>query len=127
MLNKLGRRTGKGMAWSKVGVKTARRNHGIDGHTRTVSDPNVLTFNAAARYLDVSNTTIQRLVAAGVLPMSQLAPFAPWEIQCSALDSEPVRKLVAQLKKTGRLSLPGVSSENQQELFQQNQGGDHVR
>lgn len=30
VLNKLGRRTGKGMAWSEVGVKTARRNHGIE-------------------------------------------------------------------------------------------------
>lgn len=126
VLNKLGRRTGKGMAWSEVGVKTARRNHGIEGRARTVNDPDVLTFNAAARYLDVSNTTVRRLVAAGVLPMSQLAPFAPCEIQRSALDCESVRKLVAQLKQTGRLVLPGVSSSSQRELFQQNQGDDHA-
>jgi DNA invertase Pin-like site-specific DNA recombinase len=126
VLNKLGRRTGKGLAWSEIGVKTARRNHGIDGRARTVDDPNVLTFNAAARYLDVSNTTIKRLVVAGVLPMSQQAPFAPWEIQRSALDAEPLRRLLAQMKKTGRLALPRVSSDSQQELFQENQGGDHA-
>jgi hypothetical protein len=66
------------------------------------------------------------LVGAGVLPMSQLAPFAPWEIQRSDRDSEPVRRLVGQLKETGRLALPGVSSISQQEMFQQNHGGDHV-
>ena len=126
VLNKLGGRTGKGKAWSELGVKTARRNHGIAGHSTTVEDPNLLTFNAATRYLDVSDTTIKRLVAAGLLPMSQLAPFAPWEIQRSALDSEPVRKQIAQLKKTGRLSLPGEPSRSQQELFQQYRGGDHV-
>lgn len=59
--------------------------------------------------------------------MNQLAPFAPWEIKRSSLDSEPVRKLVAQLKKTGRLALPGVSSASQQELFQQDHGGNNVR
>ena len=69
---------------------------------------------------------MKRLVAAGVLSMTQLAPFAPWEIQRTSLDSEPVRKLVAQLKSTGRLALAGVSSDNQQELFQQNQGDDHA-
>jgi serine/threonine-protein kinase len=49
-------------------------------------DPQVLSFNAAARYLEVSNTTIKRLAAAGVLPMSQMAPFAPWELKRSDLD-----------------------------------------
>ena len=126
VLSKLGRRTGKGMMWSELGVKTARRNHDIAGHTTTVADPNVLTFNAAGRYLGVSDTTIKRLVAAGLLPMSQLAPFAPWEIQRTALDSEPVRWQVAQLKKTGRLALQGEPSRSQQELFQQNRGGDHA-
>ena len=107
-------------------MKSARCRLGIAGRSSTVDDPQVLCFNSAARYLDVSNTTIKRLVAAGVLPMSQLAPFAPWELQRSDLDSEPVQKLVAQLKKTGRLALPGVSSESQQELFQQNRGGNNV-
>ena len=118
VLNKLGRRTGKGMAWSQLGVKTARRNHGIAGHVRTVEDPEVFTFNGAARHLDVSSTTIKRMVATGVLSMTQLAPFAPWEIQRSALDAEPARKVVARLKKTGRLELPGEPLRSQQKLFE---------
>ena len=31
VLNKLDRRTGKGMSWSQIGVKTARRLYGIAG------------------------------------------------------------------------------------------------
>ena len=118
VLNKLGRRTGKGMAWSQVGVKTARRLYGIPGHARTVEDPEVLSFNGAARYLGVSSTTIRRMVATGVLSMSQAAPFAPWEIQRSALDAEPVSKVVAHLKETGRLELPREPSGSQQNLFE---------
>jgi hypothetical protein len=127
VLNKLGGRTGKGMEWSENSVKSARCRAGISGRVRTVDDPQVLSFNAAARHLDVSNTTVKRLVDAGLLPMSQLVTFAPWELKRSDLDSAPVQELVAQLKKTGRLALPGVSSTNQQELFQQNQGGNNVR
>lgn len=118
VLNKLGRRTGKGMSWSQIGVKTARRNHGIAGHSRTVEDPELLCFNAAARYLDVSNTTIVRLAKAGMLPTQQLAPFAPWEIRRCDLDSEPIRSIIARLKKTGHLDLEGESSRLQQKLFE---------
>jgi hypothetical protein len=31
VLNRLGRRTGKGRRWSQIAVKTARRDHGIAG------------------------------------------------------------------------------------------------
>jgi hypothetical protein len=33
VLNKLGRRTGAGKPWSQHPVKTACRNHGINGHS----------------------------------------------------------------------------------------------
>jgi len=118
VLNRLGRRTGKGRRWSQIAVKTARRNHGITGHTRTVEDPAILSFGSAARYLGVSNTTVARLAEAGVLPVTQVVPYAPWEVRRGALDSEPVRSAVAQLKATGRLRLEGGSSERQQKLFE---------
>jgi DNA invertase Pin-like site-specific DNA recombinase len=118
VLNKLGRRTGKDKRWSELAVKTARRHYGIPGHTRTLEDSQILSFNAAARYLDVSNTTIARLAKAGVLPIQQVAPFAPWEIRRQDLDSEPVRGVVARLKATGRLDLKGESSDQQRKLFE---------
>jgi hypothetical protein len=44
VLNKLGRRTGKGHPWSKLAVKTARCKHGIDGYARSVADPEISTL-----------------------------------------------------------------------------------
>ncbi|MBE7484126.1 MAG: recombinase family protein [Polyangiaceae bacterium] len=117
VLNKLGRRTGKGKPWSQVAVKTARRNHGIEGHARTVEDPDVLTLQGAVSYTETSDTTIRKLVDGGVLPMRQLVPFAPWEIQRSDLDSDRVRVVLARLKQTGRVVL-GDTSETQGDLFE---------
>ncbi len=117
VLNKLGRQTGKGKPWSQVAVKTARRNHGIEGRTRSLDDPEVLTLQGAARHTGTSDTTIKKLVDAGVLPMRQVSPFAPWEIQRADLDSERVRAILERLKRTGRLVV-GDKSEQQPQLFQ---------
>lgn len=117
VLNKLGRRTGKDNPWSEQAIKSARRNHGIAGQTSTVEDGEILTFNGAARYLDVSNTTITRLARAGILKTQQVVPFAPWEILRADLDAEPVRRAVARLKATGRLDLKREPSTKQRELF----------
>jgi len=117
VLNKLGRRTGKGKPWSQLAVKTARRNHGIEGHTHSLVDPQVLTLQGAARYTNTSDTTIKKLVDEGLLPMRQVVPFAPWEIQRTDLDSERVRSVLARLRQTGRLVL-GNTSDTQPELFQ---------
>jgi DNA invertase Pin-like site-specific DNA recombinase len=116
VLNKLGRQTGKGKPWSQVSVKTARRNHGIEGRLRTLDDPELLTLQGAARYTGTSDTTIKKLVDANVLPMRQVAPFAPWEIQRADLDSERVHAIVERLKRSGRLVV-GDTSGQQSEFF----------
>ena len=103
VLNKLGRRTGKGKPWSAVAVKTARRNHAIEGQAQTRADPALLTLQGAARYTATSDTTIKKLVDAGVLPMRQVVPFAPWEICRAYLETEPIRGILDHLKRTGRL------------------------
>lgn len=117
VLNKLGRRTGKDNPWSQLAVKTARRNHGIDGHTRSLADADLLTLQGAARYTNTSDTTIKKLVDGGILPMRQAVPFAPWEIQRADLDSERVRTVLTRLKHTGRVML-GDTSDAQPKLFQ---------
>jgi hypothetical protein len=75
-------------------------------------------FNGAARYLKVSNTTIARLFEAGLLPVRQVVPYAPWEIRRADLDAEPIRWVVMKLKETGRPDLEDGSSEQQQKLFE---------
>mgnify|MGYP001258040764 FL=1 len=126
VLNKLGRQTGKGKPWSHVAVKTACRNHAIDGRRHTIADPEVLTLQGAARCTGTSDTTIKKLVDAGILAMQQVVPFAPWEIRRGDLESERVQALLDHLKRTGRLFL-GDTSATQCDLFLQNRGGDNAR
>ena len=116
VLNKLGRHTGKGKPWSQTAVKTARRNHDIDGRALSLVDADILSLQGAARYTATSDTTIKKLVDGGILPMLQVVPFAPWEIRRADLDSGPVRVVLTRLKQTGRVVL-GDTSETQPALF----------
>jgi hypothetical protein len=117
VLNRLGHRTGKGLRWNQTRVKTARRNHDIAGQKRAVDDPEILSLSAAARYCQVSNKSIERLVERGVLPMQQVAPRAPWEIRRADLDDEPVKSILARLRNTGKLIIEGGDSADQLQLF----------
>src|SRR5262249_58191168 len=108
---------GRGRPGTPLAVKTARRNYAIDGRRETLADPELLTLQAAARYTGTSDTTIKKLVDAGVLPMRQLVPFAPWEIRRVDLETKRVRAILDHLKRTDRLLL-GDPSTTQRELFQ---------
>jgi DNA invertase Pin-like site-specific DNA recombinase len=119
VLNKLGRRTGMGKRWSMQRVARVRRQYSITGRSRTQPDPEVLTLHTAAKHCGVSQTTIKRLVAEGILPMTQVVPWAPWEIRRSDLDSSPVCDIVEHLRKTGKLLLTRGGSEPQRSLFQE--------
>ncbi len=116
VLSKLGRVTGKGHPWSQQSVKSARRNHKIEGRAKTIDDPEVLTLHGAARYTATSDTTIKKLVDAGILPMHRAVPYAPWEIRRAELDSDRVRGILDTLKRTGRLRL-GDKLVMQEALF----------
>jgi len=117
VLNRQGRRTGKGNRWTKPRVAAARRRYVIDGHRRPRPDPEVLSLQQAARYCKVSSTTIKRLVASGVLHRDQVAPWAPWEIKRADLDAEVIRQALVHLQTTGKLPLVGNDSDTQQLLF----------
>jgi hypothetical protein len=117
VLNKLGRRTGKGKRWNARRVADARSTYSISGHLRTVPDPELLTLGGAAKHCGVSQGTIMRLVHAGILNKEQLVPWAPWEIQRSDLDSPEVQRVLTRLRETGKSGLKGVHSEKQLLLF----------
>jgi hypothetical protein len=120
VLNKLGRRTGMDRRWSMQRVARVRRQHAIAGRARTQPDPELLTLHTAAKHCGVSQTTIKRLVAAKILPLTQVVPWAPWEIRRSDLDRPPVREIVEHLRKTGKLVLARGASDNQPSLFKEN-------
>ena len=117
VLNKLGRRTGKGNRWNKQRVATVRRKYAIEGHRHRPAAPEILTLRQAATYCGVSPTAIKRLVANGLLESAQVVPWAPWEIKRSDLDSAPVREALAHLHAAGKLPVSGDNSGFQHPLF----------
>ncbi|MGQ9673843.1 MAG: recombinase family protein [Candidatus Aminicenantales bacterium] len=117
VLTKLGRRTGKGNRWNEQRVKTIRLRYGLKGEKGPTPERDVLTLGAAAKYCQVSQTTIKRLVASGVLKKEQVVPWAPWEIRRSDLDSEKVKEILECLRETGKLVIGGDDSEAQESLF----------
>src|SRR5215469_1604136 len=127
VLNRLGYSTGKGNRWNQNRVATARKNHSIAGQRRALPDPERVSLNEAARLCGVSHRSIERLVEAGLLNREQVAPRAPWAIRRAALETEPVRSILEHLRRTGKLLLRGGRTENQPELFRENQGDDDAR
>lgn len=117
VLNKLGRRTGKGKRWSAQRVGAIRYRYQIAGQKQGIQDSEVLTTGRAAAYCEVSASTIRRLVSSGLLKKNQVAPWAPWEIKRSDLDAEPVHGILKRLRETGKLALKGDGGAVQKELF----------
>ena len=127
VLNRLGYSTGKGNRWNQNRVATARKNHSIAGQKRALADPERVSLNEAARLCGVSHRSIERLVEAGLVNREQVAARAPWEIRRSDLDAEPVRSILDQLRRTGKLVIGGGRTKNQPELFVENQSDDNAR
>jgi DNA invertase Pin-like site-specific DNA recombinase len=125
-LNRLRLRTGHGNNWNIQRVYQLRRRMGLpqcevaSGNEQS----NILTLDQAARRLGVSNTLVRKLIQRGVLPASQVAPAAPWEIAAETLDTPRVREAVQVARSGGRavrerssesraLRLPGFSPSNE--------------
>lgn len=117
VLTKLKRRTATGKRWNQSRVKSTRVRYAIQGQSRTKPNHETLTLAQAAKYHGVSDTTIRRLVQAGILINNQTIPWAPWEIQRSGLDSEPVKIIIEELRATGKLRIQGDRFGCQAGLF----------
>jgi hypothetical protein len=121
VLSKLGRRTGKGMRWTQSRVAYVRRKYAIAPPDEASRDTDILTLAQATKHSGVSDTTLMRLIKENILAAGQIAPYAPLEIRCADLDSEPVSSILKRLKETGKLVLEGNPLANQQSLFEENQ------
>jgi DNA invertase Pin-like site-specific DNA recombinase len=117
VLNKLGRRTGKGRRWNAQRVATARSTYSIAGHIRSVPDPEILSLGRAAKHCGVSQGTIMRMVNSGIVNKHQVVPWAPWEIKRSELDSAKVQRVLTRLRQTGKLAIEQDRSSKQMTLF----------
>ena len=87
LLNRLGKRTGKGNPWTEARVRGFRTTHGIavyrDGERQ---ERNELTLQEAAERLGVSKMTVLRQIQRGTIPARQACKGAPWVISVDALE-----------------------------------------
>jgi DNA invertase Pin-like site-specific DNA recombinase len=91
ILNRQGRRSGLGLAFTKSSVSSLRHHHGISACTKKKPrDEREGPFSAdeAARELGVTASTVHHWLREGVLAGEQATPRAPWRI----LLSEDVRR-----------------------------------
>jgi DNA invertase Pin-like site-specific DNA recombinase len=118
-LNRMRCRAEDGGTWTQVRVRETRQRLGLAGHNGAESRRPTVSADAAAHRLGIAVPSVHKLIREGVLPATQIAPGAPWEIPVAALDSEAVRigtrKIIARrpnntaaLQDLKTLRLPGV-------------------
>ena len=65
ILNKLGRRTATGQRWNEGRVESIRKRYELGEEKATSASNDVLSLGEAARFCQVSQCTIKKLVASG--------------------------------------------------------------
>lgn len=95
VLNRLGYRTGQGNSWHASRVADVRCHYQLPKYTKC---DDWLTMSQAAEILHVSTTVIQRLIAEGKLPATQVVKCAPWIIPRESLSLAAVQEDLATLR-----------------------------
>jgi hypothetical protein len=87
ILNRLGRRTGRGHTWNEGRVRAFRGTHDIavyqEGERLSRGE---LTLEETAKILKVSTESVRRLIAQEMLVAQQACTGAPWVIQRAEVD-----------------------------------------
>ena len=95
LLNRLGHRTGTGLTWTEMRVRSFRCSHGIAVHKAGEREERgEVTLEQAADILGTSKMTVLRMIAARTLSASQACKGAPWVIKHSDLQRADVRAAV---------------------------------
>lgn len=110
-LNRLGKRTGKGNAWTEGRIRSLRSYHRIEAFSPERKErEGWLNMAEAAAYLGVSAMSVRRLLKRGVIRGRQAVPYAPWVIERGDLDTSEVREAVSAIKEGG-VAETGVGSD----------------
>ena len=87
LLNRVGKRTGKGNPWTEARVRTFRASRGIVVYREGEREErNELTLQETSERLGVSKMTVLRQIRRGVIPARQACKGAPWVIGADALE-----------------------------------------
>lgn len=113
VLNRAGKSTGKGNSWSRGRVCSLRNQQTIEPYREGErAERGEVTLDEAAKVLNVSASTVRRLIEDGTLPAQQLCKGAPWVIRSSDLESTEV----SQAAQARRLRRPSSGNPHQKEL-----------
>lgn len=111
MLNRLSKRTVKGLAWTEARVRGFRSDHGIvvyrDGEREQRGE---LNLDEAAEELGVSKMTVLRMINGGILAAKQECKGTPWVIRKDDLRSPEVAHAAAGVVK--RAVTPNPNQES---------------
>ena len=92
VLNRAGKRTGRGNSWTRARVCVLRNHRRIAPYREGErAERGELTLEEAAKVLGVSEATVRRLIKEKTLAADQLCKGAPWVIRAGDLESEDVR------------------------------------
>jgi excisionase family DNA binding protein len=93
LLNRMGRRTGKGHTWTGHRINAFRNQHDIAVYRPGErAERGEITAEEAAEELGVTRMTISRLIRAKVLPARQICPGTPYVILRTDLELPGVRR-----------------------------------
>lgn len=93
VLNRAGKTTGKGNGWTRSRVCFLRNHRHIPPYREGErAQRGEATLDEAAAILNVSASTVRRLIGEGTLQAQQLCKGAPWVIRATDLDDEKVRR-----------------------------------
>lgn len=114
-LNRQRQRTGSGHSWTAERVAYTRKNHNLPEFQESAAAAPTMTLQQAAKRLQVSATTVRRLIARGVLPAHQIVICAPWQIPADELESESVKRALAHIGQRSGVRTP--KNVQQRDMF----------
>jgi len=80
-LNRLGKKTGRGNAWTEARVRSFRKYHRVPVYRPgEMAERGEVTVNEAAARLKIGRMSVLRLIASGTIEAQQVCKGAPWVI-----------------------------------------------
>ncbi len=80
-LNRLGKKTGRGNAWTEARVRSFRKYHRVPVYRPgEMAERGEVTVNEAASRLKIGRMSVLRLIASGTIEAQQVCKGAPWVI-----------------------------------------------